>query len=439
MRLYASNFLSLQQQIKTVYSIGPEMKLIYNFFIYVYAALIRVASVFNPQAKQFMAGRKGQFRKMKEAVGESDQIAWFHCASVGEFEQGRPVMEAFKKDFPDYKILLTFFSPSGYELRKNYELADYVFYLPMDKAANARRFMKIFQPKLVVFIKYEYWFNYIDEIHKAGIPLFFVSAIFRKQQHFFRFYGSWFRKQLRKVTWFFVQNETSDALLSQIGIQNHEISGDTRFDRVLKVLDTSFDLPDVEIFKGNDELLVAGSTWPPDEDLLLDYMNSKPEHFKLLLVPHKIDENHISEILKKYEGFSTVRYSQSDKKKLSETNVLVMDKMGLLSGLYRYADIAYVGGGFGVGIHNLLEAAVYGLPVLFGPNYRRFQEAIDLLEVGGGFNVKNPKKFTELTDRLRTDSEFYKHASEVAKCYVRDNSGASKKVIKKIRENLSNK
>lgn len=415
------------------------MKLIYNFFIYVYAALIRLASVFNPQARQFLSGRKRQFWKMKAVVGENDKIVWFHCASVGEFEQGRPVMEAFKKSFPDYKILLTFFSPSGYELRKNYELADFVFYLPMDKTANARRFMKIFHPKMAVFIKYEYWFNYIDEIYKAGIPLFFVSAIFRKQQHFFRFYGSWFRKQLKKITWFFVQNETSDALLSQIGIQNHEISGDTRFDRVLKVLDTPFDLPEIELFKEKDQLLVAGSTWPPDEDLLLDYMNSKPEHFKMLLVPHKIDENHISEILKKFDGFSPVRYSQSDKKKLSETKVLIMDKMGLLSGLYRYADLAYVGGGFGVGIHNLLEAAVYGLPVLFGPNYHRFQEAVDLLELGGGFNVKNPKKFAELTNRLRTDAEFYKHASSVAKRYVLEHSGATEKVISKIKENLSNK
>jgi len=412
------------------------MKLIYNFFIYIYAALIRAASVFNPQARQFLVGRKGQFRKMKAAVCDGDQVVWFHCASVGEFEQGRPVMEAFKKGFPAYKILLTFFSPSGYELLKNFELADYVFYLPMDKATNARRFLKIFQPKMAIFIKYEYWFNYMDEIHKAGIPLFFVSAIFRKQQQFFRFYGSWFRKQLKKVTWFFVQNENSHRLLSQIGIQNHEISGDTRFDRVLKVLDTSFDLPEINRFKGNNELLVAGSTWPPDEDILLDYMNSKPEHLKLLLVPHKIGEHHISEILKKFERFSPVRFSQSDIKKLSETNVLIMDKMGLLSGLYRYADLAYVGGGFGLGIHNLLEAAVYGLPVIFGPNYQQFQEALDLLELGGGFPVKNPKNFLDLITRLRTDPELYKHASEVANRYVRENSGATEKVIKKIKENL---
>ena len=412
------------------------MKLIYNFFIYIYAALIRAASVFNPQARQFLVGRKGQFRKMKAVVCDGDQVVWFHCASVGEFEQGRPVMEAFKKGFPAYKILLTFFSPSGYELLKNFELADYVFYLPMDKATNARRFLKIFQPKMAIFIKYEYWFNYMDEIHKAGIPLFFVSAIFRKQQQFFRFYGSWFRKQLKKVTWFFVQNENSHRLLSQIGIQNHEISGDTRFDRVLKVLDTSFDLPEINRFKGNNELLVAGSTWPPDEDILLDYMNSKPEHLKLLLVPHKIGEHHISEILKKFERFSPVRFSQSDIKKLSETNVLIMDKMGLLSGLYRYADLAYVGGGFGLGIHNLLEAAVYGLPVIFGPNYQQFQEALDLLELGGGFPVKNPKNFLDLITRLRTDPELYKHASEVANRYVRENSGATEKVIKKIKENL---
>ncbi|MBE0651462.1 MAG: 3-deoxy-D-manno-octulosonic acid transferase [Bacteroidales bacterium] len=411
------------------------MKLIYNFSIYVYAALIRGASVFNPQAKQFLTGRRGQFRKMKAAVGASDEIVWFHCASVGEFEQARPVIEAFRKSFHDYKILLTFFSPSGYELRKNYEMADYVFYLPLDKTANARKFINIFHPRLAIFIKYEYWFNYIDEIYKAGIPLYFVSAIFRKQQHFFRFYGGWFRKQLQKVSWFFVQNETSDKLLSQIGIQNHEISGDTRFDRVLKVLDSSFNLPEIELFKGKNDLLVAGSTWPPDEDILRSYMDEKPENFKLLLVPHKIDENHIEEILKKFEAFSPVRYSQSNDKDLADVRILVMDKMGLLSGLYRYATLAYIGGGFGVGIHNLLEAAVYGLPVIFGPNYQRFQEANDLLELGGGYSVKNAKKFQEVTDQLRHNSDSYKHASEVSKHYVRDNSGATEKVIRKISGN----
>lgn len=415
------------------------MKLIYNFSIYVYAALIRVASIFNPQAKQFLTGRRGQFRKMKAAVGASDEVVWFHCASVGEFEQARPVIEVFKKSYPNYKILLTFFSPSGYELRKNYELADYVFYLPMDKAANARKFINIFHPRLAIFIKYEYWFNYIDEIYKAGIPLFFVSAIFRSQQHFFRFYGGWFRKQLRKVTWFFIQNETSDRLLSQIGIQNYELSGDTRFDRVLKVLDSPFELPEISLFKGNNELLVAGSTWPPDEDILLSYLNGKPKNFKLLLVPHKIDENHIAEIMKKFDGFSPLRYSQSKEKKLSESSVLVMDKMGLLSGLYRYADLAYVGGGFGVGIHNLLEAAVYGLPVLFGPNHEQFQEANDLLALGGGYCVKNTKNFQDITDHLRNDSTSYKRASAASKGYVRENSGATGKVIIKMKEYLTNK
>ena len=418
---------------------GPKMKLFYNFFIYVYAALIRLASLFNPQAKQFLSGRKGEFRKMKAAVGESDEIVWFHCASVGEFEQARPVIEAFKKSFPTYKILLTFFSPSGYELRKNYELADFVFYLPMDKAANARRFMNIFHPRLAIFIKYEYWFNYIDEIYKAGIPLYFVSAIFRKQQHFFLFYGSWFRKQLRKVTWFFVQNEISDELLSQIGIQNHEISGDTRFDRVFKVLESPFELHEMEVFKGNNDLLVAGSTWPSDEDILLSYLKKESENFKLLLVPHKIDENHITEILKKFERFSPVRFSQSNEKKLSESKVLVMDKMGLLSGLYRYANLAYVGGGFGVGIHNLLEAAVYGLPVLFGPNHERFQEANDLLTLGGGFTIKNEEEFRFLIDRLRNETDFYKQASTVSKGYVTGHSGATGKVILKMKEYLIKK
>ncbi len=415
------------------------MKRIYNFFIHVYAAAIRLAAPFNPQARQFLSGRRGQFGRMQAAVTGSEEVAWFHCASVGEFEQARPVIEAFRKNFPGYRILLTFFSPSGYEMRKNYELADFVFYLPMDTRANARKFLRIFRPRLAIFIKYEYWFNYIDEIFKAGIPLYFVSAIFRPQQHFFRFYGGWFRKQLRKVTWFFVQNQASDELLSQIGLAHHEVSGDTRFDRVLKVLDSRFDLPEIAAFKGDNDLLVAGSTWPPDEELLASYLDTRPENFKLLLVPHKIDENHLAGIMKKFEAYAPVRYSQSEGRDLSEVKVLVMDRMGLLSGLYRYATLAYVGGGFGVGIHNLLEAAVYGLPVIFGPNYQRFREAHDLLAAGAGYSVKNAKKFQETTDRLRQDPEAYLAAARAAGRYVQGNSGATEKVILKIRDSLRKK
>ncbi|MBN2638373.1 MAG: 3-deoxy-D-manno-octulosonic acid transferase [Bacteroidales bacterium] len=410
------------------------MSYIYNLLIYLYSLTVRLISPFNKQAHAFVHGRKDQFKKISDAIGPYDEIAWFHCASLGEFEQGLPVMEAFRRTFPRHKILLTFFSPSGYEVKKNNAPADYVFYLPMDKARNAKRFIKIVRPRIAIFIKYEYWFNYMNELYANKIPLFYVSAIFRKNQHFFKTWGWWFRSQLQKVSWFLVQNESSAELLDSIKIFHHEVSGDTRFDRVIKVMETSKELSVLESFKGNNKVLMAGSSWAPDEDILRSFMILAPENLKLVVVPHKTDEAHINEIKDKFSRWNTVCYSKADETTIPNAKILIVDVMGILSGLYRYADIAYVGGGFGVGIHNILEPAVFEIPVLFGPNHQRFQEAQDMLQLGGGFSIKNKEQFQSVMERLLAEPESYNKASLASKKYVNSNIGATDKVIWKMKE-----
>jgi len=411
------------------------MRVFYNFFIYGYSFLIRIAVPFHQQARRWVVGRKEEFLRMKNAVGKHEDIIWFHCASLGEFEQGRPVMEAFRETFPGYKILLTFFSPSGYELRKEYPGADYIFYLPIDKPKNARRFIRIFKPKLAVFIKYEYWFNYIKELSKNKIPLFFISAIFRKNQYFFRYGAGWFRNQLQKVTWFQVQDELSSELLSSIRVFHNQVGGDTRFDRVLKVSNEPVHLPIIENFTRVGTPLICGSTWSPDEDILKDYL-AHEDGVKMVIAPHKINPEHLSEILNKFKDFHPVLYSEAMKNLPENARVMVIDSIGLLSHLYRFGKLAYVGGGFGVGIHNLPEAAVYGLPVIFGPNHQRFREAISLLKNGGGFAIQDKKSFRETANRLLQNPENYKTASEAAVGYVRQQSGATFKAIEKIKEYL---
>jgi 3-deoxy-D-manno-octulosonic-acid transferase len=412
------------------------MRLFYNIFIYSYAFLIRIAALFNRQARQWIKGRKGIFAQMKAVVGKHEDIAWFHCASLGEFEQGRPIIEAFKQTFPDYRILLTFFSPSGYDLRKDYEGADYVFYLPLDKPKNARRFVRIFQPKIAVFIKYEFWYNYIKELSKNKIPLFFVSTLFRSNQYFFRPGAQWFRHQLQKVTWFQVQDEASAVLLNRIHVFHHQVGGDTRFDRVLKVSQEEVSLPLVDLFSRNSTLLVGGSTWAPDEDILKAYLQHNP-NVKLVLAPHKIDQEHISEIMKKFGEFHPVLFSSANTKQVkTESRVLVVDTIGLLSHLYRYGKLAYIGGGFGAGIHNLPEAAVYGLPVIFGPNHQRFREAIDLLKNGGGFAIHDAQSFQKAADTLLADNKKWETASAAASGYVRSQAGATYLAIEKFKEYL---
>ncbi len=372
---------------------------------------------------------------MEKSVGKNENVVWFHCASLGEFEQGRPVMEAFKEAFPDYKLLLTFFSPSGYEVQKNYKEADYIFYLPIDKPKNVRHFIHIFKPKLVVFVKYEYWYNYIRELSKNKIPLFFISAIFRQNQYFFRFGAKWFRNQLQKVTWFQVQDKISSTLLNRIHIYHNEIGGDTRFDRVLKVAYESFSSPVIEGFAKDTNLFICGSTWPPDEDILKEYL-SHEKRVKMVLAPHKIDAGHITEIQNKFNEFHPVLYSEIQEKPADNVRVIIINTLGLLSYLYRFGKIAYVGGGFGEGIHNLPEAAVYGLPVIFGPKYQDFREAFGLLENGGGFSINNKKSFRQTADMLLHDTKKYHQASKAAAMYVEQQSGATFKAMEKIKEYL---
>ena len=409
------------------------MRFFYNVFVYGYAFLIRLAAPFHAQAGQWVKGRKGIFLRMKQAVGKHEDIVWFHCASLGEFEQGRPVIESFKNTFPQYKVLLTFFSPSGYELRKNYEGADYIFYLPIDKPANARRFIRIFRPRLAVFIKYEYWYNYIKELSKNKIPLFFVSAVFRPQQYFFRPGAKWFRNQLQKVTWFQVQDKASSDLLNSIKVFHNQVGGDTRFDRVLKVAREEVSLPVIESFARGSDLLIGGSTWPPDETLLADYLRHNRE-IKMIIAPHKVDTGHIEEIKKKFEAFYPVLYSEAGNEIPPECRVLVIDSIGLLSHLYRYGKLAYVGGGFGAGIHNLPEAAVYGIPVLFGPHHRRFREAHDLKACGGGFAISDKESFRQTADLLLGNPGKYEKAAMAAKSYVYDRAGATYLAIEKFKD-----
>ncbi len=409
------------------------MRLFYNIFIYGYAFFIRMAAPFNKQAARWLSGRKDLFLRMKASVGKHEDIVWFHCASLGEFEQGRPIIESFRKTFPKYKVLLTFFSPSGYELQKDYPAADYVYYLPIDKPKNARRFIRIFQPRLAVFIKYEYWYNYIKELSKNKIPLFFVSAIFRKEQYFFRPGAKWFRSQLQKITWFQVQDKTSSDLLNSIRVFHHQIGGDTRFDRVLKVSQQEASFPVLEKFSRGFDVVVGGSTWPPDENILADYLACNPD-IRMVLAPHKTDRGHIGEIQKKFAPFHPALYSATKGETPADCRVLVIDSMGLLSYLYRFGKLAYVGGGFGAGIHNLPEAAVYGLPVIFGPNHQRFREARDLLKNGGGFAIRDTHDFKKTADELLHDAEKYHTASRAAGDYVRKQAGATYLAIEKFKE-----
>ncbi|MBC8320091.1 MAG: 3-deoxy-D-manno-octulosonic acid transferase [Bacteroidetes bacterium] len=410
------------------------MKVLYNIFIFLYSKVIRVASVFNPKARQWVDGRKDLFSQIKDEQTSGNQNIWVHCASLGEFEQGRPVIEMLRATYPDHRIVLTFFSPSGYEVRKNYEYADNVYYLPIDTIKNARQFVSYINPKLVIFVKYEFWFNYIDELYRQKIPLIFVSVIFRPSQHFFKPWGKWYVRQINKATHLFVQNEESIDLLDSIGIYHAKVSGDTRFDRVLQLPDQLVSYPVIEQFKGASSLLIAGSTWQPDEKIIHELILNSKIDFKLIIAPHLINKEHIDAILNRFENYNPVLYSNASTYNFEQRKVLIIDSIGMLSMLYRYADIAFIGGGFGVGIHNLLEATTYGVPVIFGPNYKRFHEAVELKENGGGFPINNSKECLAVFDKLMTNENAYKECASTAKRYVRENAGATQLIINKVKE-----
>jgi 3-deoxy-D-manno-octulosonic-acid transferase len=412
------------------------MRFLYNIFVYLYKLGVRLAAFFgNKKARKWLKGRNHIFKDLKAAMHEEDKIIWFHCASLGEFEQGRPLIETMKKSYPGYKILLTFFSPSGYEVRKDYPLADYVFYLPSDTRRNARKFVQIVRPRLVFFIKYEFWFNYMNELYNQKVPYFMVSVIFRPSQHFFRFWGTWFRRQLRKITYLFVQDERSLELLDRYKLYHADMIGDTRFDRVAELAEAEKDFPVVREFVEDTPVMIAGSTWPADEEKLTGLMQ-QIENIKLVIAPHQVGEEHIDQLKKRFEKFGVLVYSEAGQNKTGDARVLVIDGIGFLSYLYRYATIVYIGGGFGVGIHNLLEAATYGKPVIFGPNHEKFREAGELIANGGGFAIRNTEELIEVSRDLLTDKKHLDKSSAMAKNYVKDHTGATKKVLEKAKEYL---
>lgn len=404
------------------------MKLLYNLGILFYYALVYMASFFNDKAKKFVEGRKNVFSFLKERIVFNDKFIWMHVSSLGEFEQGRPIIEAIKKEHPEYKIILTFFSPSGYEVRKNYDGAEIVCYLPMDTSWNAKKFIRIVNPSIAIFIKYEFWGNYLAELKKHDVPTYIVSAIFRKEQVFFKSYGGWYRNFLYNFEHLFVQDANSKNLLESIGIKNVSVVGDTRFDRVLAIAKASKELPIVSAFKGDKNVLVAGSSWPKDEAFMLPYFNER-QNMKLIIAPHEIHESHLEEIISKLNR-PYVRYSKATPEEAAKADCLIIDCFGLLSSIYRYGEVAYVGGGFGVGIHNILEAAVYGMPVVFGPNYHKFREAVEMVKVGGAFPIQDGNDFGKLMDDLmNTESDSFKRASAEARQFVSDNCGATEAVL----------
>jgi len=401
------------------------MRFIYTFGIQIYSLAIQLTSLWNPKAKQWIEGRKNWQNQLPE-IGAPDHWIWFHASSLGEFEQGRPLIESIKSTFPEYKILLTFFSPSGYEIRKNYELADKVMYLPADTCQNARFLVKHFRFKAVFFIKYEFWFNYINELSKAQIPLYFIAVRFRAGQHFFKWYGSWFRKHLKLVQHFFVQDENSKKWLSTIGVNEVTVNGDPRFDRVAAIAKQASKFPEVEAFIDGRKAIIAGSSWPPDEQLLIPFLADLTSDYCLILAPHDVSKSHIRQIEKALPEKPQL-YSEFDKPVLSR--ILIIDQIGLLSQLYQYAQIAYIGGGFGKAIHNIQEAVTFGVPVIFGPNHKQFNEAVDLVKLGGAFSISNADELKEQLLMLINDDEFHRQAALVCKKYVAEQLGATAKIM----------
>lgn len=404
------------------------MRISYYVGIKVYGILIFFASLFNSKAKKRLLGQRRVFYFLQENLSKdhNEKFIWFHAASLGEFEQGRPIMDELKKSSPEYKIILTFFSPSGYEVRKNYIGADLVCYLPLDTPSNVKRFMSLVKPKKAIFIKYEFWPNFLRYCKKHKVPTYVVSANFRSDQLFFKWYGAKYAAVLKSFECIFVQDEESKRLLNKIGLQKVAVAGDTRFDRVIEIAQERKILPIAERFKDNKKLIVAGSSWSKDEDLLIQYLKENPQ-CKMIIAPHEIHESHLSEIESKLGG-NIVKYSKADDADLISANCLIIDNFGLLSSVYNYADIAYIGGGFGVGIHNVLEAAVYGIPVVFGPNYERFREARELITVGGGFSVQEYWQLQSTFDWLMQDETPGKKAKE----YVYENRGATNMIISSI-------
>ncbi len=405
------------------------MRLLYNFLIQCYSHVVFIAGFFNEKALLWHKGRRNIFELLETQSKKSNHWVWFHAASLGEFEQGRPVIEALKKQNPEIAILLTFYSPSGYEIRKNYELADCVAYLPSDTIQNAKKLTALFQFKAVFFIKYEFWFNYMNQIHIKQIPLYFISARFRENQYFFSWYGYWFRKQLKNVSHFFVQDSGSELLLKSIGIQAITITGDTRFDRVASLAKTAKKFENIERFIGTNTVFIAGSTWPEDEKLLVEAIKTLPKNYKIFIAPHDVSNSHIENI-QKLIGKDHQLYSTFNPE--NNSNILIINSIGILSQLYQYANFVYIGGGFGSNIHNIQEPVTFGCPVVFGPNYRNFTEAIDLIRLGGAFAVSDQISLNEILQQLANDKLFRSKTSAICKKYVGQQIGATDKILTKL-------
>lgn len=419
--------------------------MIYNIIIYFVLWGIAIASLFNEKVRKMWRGEREAFKILKQKVDPNAKYIWFHAASLGEFEQGRPLMERIRKDNPQYKILLTFYSPSGYEVRKNYEGADIICYMPVDTRLNAIRFLRLVRPVMAFFIKYEFWSNFLHILKHRNIPTYSVSSIFREDQVFFKWYGRSYAGVLKCFTRFFVQNEESKRLLEGIGITAVDVVGDTRFDRVLQIKEAAKQLPICEAFRTgvassqsadvphhDFKVFVAGSSWPPDENIFIPFFNEHKD-WRLLIAPHVIAEEHLKLILSLIKGKKVVRYTQTTPEEAAEADVLIIDCFGLLSSMYNYGDVAYIGGGFGVGIHNTLEAAVWNMPVIFGPNNKKFQEAQGLLKSDGGFEINTYEDFSGLMSSLMNDETFLKQAGDKAGAFVAHLAGATDKVLASVK------
>ncbi len=410
----------------------PEcMKVLYNLGIRLFSALAHFASLFNSRASLWVNGRKNWAEKISEKIKPGDRVIWIHCASLGEFEQGRPVIEAIKKDLVQFKVLVTFFSPSGYEVRKNYSNADCISYLPADTPENALKFIDLVKPEIAILVKYEFWHNYISAVYSHNIPLYLISGIFRPGQHFFKWYGSFFRRMLKKFELIYVQDKQSLELLNSIGIEKVQVAGDTRFDRVVQIAAAARKIETLEKFRGDEKLFLAGSSWRQDEEIIAEYINKYPSAMKWVFAPHEIDEANIVR-LGKLLKVEFVRYSKFNEASAG-SRVLIIDNIGMLSSAYGYAYIAAIGGGFGKGIHNILEPACWGIPVVFGPKYKNFKEAVELLAAGSARSFNSFDEFKEILDLWLSDEKIYTNSARLASDYVKENTGATEIIIQEIK------
>jgi 3-deoxy-D-manno-octulosonic-acid transferase len=406
------------------------MRLVYDIGIRLYQLAAWAISPWNRKARLWVRGRRGWYEELRQALAGKGRVVWFHCASLGEFEQGRPIMEALRERCADRKILLTFFSPSGYEKRKDYGGADHVMYLPLDTERNARLLVRSIPLEMAVFIKYEFWFHYLQRLSREGVPVYLASGIFRPGQLFFRWYGTWYRKFLECFTHIFVQQESSRELLEKYGITHTTTAGDTRFDRVRQVAGTGYSHPAIERFASGARIIVAGSTWEADEQLLESAFIELPPGLRWIIVPHELSEPHLQHLRKRFPG--NILFTELKGDMPPGTRVVIVDTIGQLSYLYRYGTLAYIGGGFGKGIHNILEAATYGLPVIFGPNYQKFSEALELIRLGGAFPVSSKSELLSTIRQHLEMNSLLKTASQIASNYVLERVGATSFILENV-------